>query len=82
MTLVDFFYKLAKNCHNFFLFVDTLTSADYQLPEWPSVLKFDKFGQTDYLSALFPEMSDIDFNTQIGQITVQSTDIYLKWDGP
>ena len=45
------------------LFVDNLTSADPQLPEWPSVLKFDKFGQTDYLSAHFPEMSDFDLIT-------------------
>ena len=58
-----------------------LTSADHQLPEWPSVLKFDKFGQTDYLSAHFPMMFNIDIITQNGQVRVQSTDYDLKGEG-
>ena len=43
-----------------------ITTADHQLPEWPSVSKFDKFGQTDYPSAHFPEISDFDLITGNG----------------
>ena len=54
--------KMSQNV----LFVDISASADHQLPEWPSVLKFDKFGQTDYLTAHFPERSDFDLITGNG----------------
>ena len=40
------------------------TSADHQLPEWPSVLRNRKFGQTDYPSALFPQTADNHLTTQ------------------
>ena len=60
------------------LFVDNLTSADHQLPEWPSVLKFDKFGQTDYLTAHFLERSDFVLVTGNEQIRVQSTETEVK----
>ena len=44
------------------------------------MLKFDKFSQSDYRTALFSMRSNIDILTQNGQIRVQSIESKPKWD--
>ena len=49
-------------------------------PEWPLVLRNEKFGQTDYLSALFPEGSDNFLGAQNGLVRVFSNKRNVNWD--